>query len=273
MKKILLLVLIVFSAGVFFAGWVQFIVPPGHVGIMASKTSGYDADPIVPGDFDWRWERLIPTNATILVFEQQPVHCNTTIQGVLPSGDLYSRFFEGSPDFSWSMSVKITGKFKPARLVELVDAEGIADQQALNEQILDSMEKIAETEAYNAVIEALSNPADFDQWRQDPQQIVQKIESNIADRETGDVLITNITVTDMKIPDFSLYLTAAETYQEYQRHKSLMMAKLAAEEASSGVAEYLQIERLSQWGELLTKYPILIDFMQLKDREGAPLYQ
>jgi hypothetical protein len=67
-----LLILIAFGGFVFFIGWTQFKIEPNNVGILISKTSGINNKPIYPGTFSWHWEFLIPTNAQLKMFTQEP---------------------------------------------------------------------------------------------------------------------------------------------------------------------------------------------------------
>ena len=71
MKKFFLslFIIILFAGAVFFIGWGQFAVPAGSYGVMVSKTSGISEKTIVPGEFCWFWERLLPTNVSMRTFQ------------------------------------------------------------------------------------------------------------------------------------------------------------------------------------------------------------
>ena len=81
MKKFFLslFIIILFAGAVFFIGWGQFAVPAGSYGVMVSKTSGISEKTIVPGEFCWFWERLLPTNVSMRTFSMIPVTKETTI--------------------------------------------------------------------------------------------------------------------------------------------------------------------------------------------------
>ena len=66
---------------------------------------------------------------------------------------------------------------------------------------------------------------------------------------------------------------AAHTYLEYQQRRSSLLTQTAAEEARDSVSEYLQIERFARWGEVLTKYPILIDFLAVSRDDAAQAFK
>ena len=108
-----IIVLAVFAAAVFFIGWVQFFVKPRHCAVMQSKTGGIYSKPIVPGSFEWRWERLLPTNVTLTAFSTEPVNSVQTVSGTLPGGETYSSLLEGNPSFSYSMTLQITASVAP----------------------------------------------------------------------------------------------------------------------------------------------------------------
>ncbi len=72
-NRLAVLLLLVCSATVFFIGWIQFSVPAGKYGVLVSKTGGVDPDPVLPARFRWQWERLIPTNTELFVFDLVPV--------------------------------------------------------------------------------------------------------------------------------------------------------------------------------------------------------
>ena len=91
-----LLILIAFGGFVFFIGWTQFKIEPSNVGILVSKTSGINNKPVYPGTFSWHWEFLIPTNAQLKMFTQEPYIISKNVKGTLPNGEIYqqkSRFF------------------------------------------------------------------------------------------------------------------------------------------------------------------------------------
>ena len=73
---IITLIVLVCAAAVFFFGWTQFSVPAGKYGVMLSKSGGYYPQAVIPGNFTWRWERIVPTNAQILVFDLTPRQVN-----------------------------------------------------------------------------------------------------------------------------------------------------------------------------------------------------
>ena len=75
-----IVVLLIAGAAVFFVGWMQLAVKPGTCGIMTSKTGGLYEVPIETGLFQWKWERLLPTNVTLKAFPWSPTRQGQTFQ-------------------------------------------------------------------------------------------------------------------------------------------------------------------------------------------------
>jgi hypothetical protein len=273
--KLSILFLLAFAIAMFCAGWVQFSVPAGKYGVLVSKTGGIDPDPIIPGKFRWQWERLLPTNARVVPFDLSPVTVTVSATGTLPSGELYSKMLEGDPDFSWSVTVVLSGRVEAGKLPALVrdmtiTAQGGLDDwtkarlnslgtDAINRVIADLASESAATGAPVNPVVPVGNPAAF----------ADALRASLSIASAGQIEILECAPTVRKIPDMSLYSLAGSTYADYQSARRDLFAKTAAKEADSAVSEYLQIERFGRWGELLTKYPILIDFLAVaKDDAG-----
>ena len=99
--NICLFILILFSGVVFYIGWTQFKVDSDKCGVLVSKTSGVCEEPVIPGEFSWHWELLLPTNAQIKQFSIEPQTINKTVKGELPSGSIYSQLYTSNDNFSY----------------------------------------------------------------------------------------------------------------------------------------------------------------------------
>lgn len=263
MKKRLaaFLILFVFAGAVFFIGWVQFSVPPGKYGVMVSKTGGVNTETISPSRFRWQWERLLPTNCKILVFDLAPTSRTVTVEGSLPSGDLYGKMLEGNPTFAWKFTVTVIGRARSAKLPELVRANTIANQATLNAWTESRMQTLADSATRSVVASAIEDSARHPEYARDPAVLTKAIAEKISGMANGDIDVASVTPTIVTLPDFALYAVASSAYETYQERRRDLLAKTAEREADDSVAEYLQIERFSRLGEVLTKYPILIDYL------------
>jgi hypothetical protein len=269
-KRLTVFILLVCAIAVFFIGWVQFSVPVGKYGILISKTGGVNSKTIIPGAFRWQWEKLIPTNTTIITYDLTPKTYSISAEGILPSGDLYQRMLEGNPDFSWKIGISISGRVAPRYLPYLVRLFDIKDQTSLDNWVKQRVASITENAGRSIIADVMKNSSQYPDLSSNPERIAELLKTKIAGLSNNEIEILDITPQNIRIPDFNLYALAAQTYTDYQTQRQALFNKTAASEADTAVAEYLQIERFARWGELLTKYPILIDFLALpKDSTGT----
>src|SRR6056297_3206225 len=101
-KLVLFLILLILIGGAaFYFGWIQFQLDEHTYGVVFSKTSGYEEEVLRPGEFNWRWEALIPTNMTLHEIEVLPRSVDLEKSGSLPSGSIYAQAVEASTDFKY----------------------------------------------------------------------------------------------------------------------------------------------------------------------------
>ena len=111
------LILLIFGAFVFFIGWTQIKVKPGTIGIVQSKTSGISNKIIIPGQFSWHKEFLIPTNAQIEKFEYKPYNGTKTITGKRGANS----------DFSFTFQISLS--YEPELIADLLTDNKISNQE------------------------------------------------------------------------------------------------------------------------------------------------
>jgi hypothetical protein len=270
MKKMFasFIVLALVGGAVFFAGWVQFWVPAGTYGVMVSKTGGVNSRAIEPARFRWQWERLLPTNAKLLSFNLAPTTRSVSASGALPSADIYSPMLEGKPDFSWKLDFSITARIAPDALPGLVKKEAVTDQATLTKFLDARVEQISGDAAKALIADVTRDPTSFRALMSDRTELAKRVQDIASKRGTDGIELVSVAVTGSKIPDFTLYDLAAKTYASYQERRTALMAETAKAEARDSVADYLEIERFSALGEVLTKYPILIDYLAVT-RDGS----
>ena len=263
-----LIVLALVGTSIFFAGWVQFWVPAGKYGVMVSKTGGVNSRAIEPARFRWQWERLLPTNAKLLAFDLSPTTRVVSASGSLPSAEIYGPMLEGKPDFSWKLDFAITARIAPDALPGLVNKEAVSDQAALAKFTDALVERIAGDAVKALVADVARDPASFRGIANDRAELAKRVQEIAAKRGTAGIELLSVAVTGVKFPDFALYDLAAKTYASYEERRTALMDETAKTEARDAVADYLEIERFSALGEVLTKYPILIDYLAVT-REGS----
>ncbi len=263
MKKIIatFIVILIAASAIFFVGWIQFWVPTGMHGVLVSKTGGVNPRPVEPGTFRWQWERLIPTNAQLIPFSLAPVETALTVEGTLPSADLYGAMLEGKPDFSWSFSVTATARLSPDALPGLVKAQTARDQASLREYLDRRIAQATGDGSRRIVAAFLADPARYRTLANDRSALATLFLSTVNGDSGDGIEFIGAEVTNTRFPDFALYTLASETYASYQERKTETMAAVAKAQANASVADYLEIERFQALGEVLTKYPILIDYL------------
>ena len=269
--RTLLILVIVLLAGaglVFFFGWTQFSIPAGKYGVMLSKSGGYYQKVITPGQLTWRWERLIPTNARIFVFDLAPRQVHYTAEGALPSADQYSKVLNIKDNFSWSFSVDALVTLKPEYLVAAVTKNGLQTQEGLETAIDSGVQAALQTLMYRYVSELLDNPYEYQQVKTDYHALSEKIKSELSKTIGPEFLIEDITLSKIVIPDIHTYKLAEQSYNLYEQQREMLLAETAAKEAQYAASEQFQIDRLTKWGDFLGKYPHIIELIAVAQQDS-----
>ena len=269
MKKFwfITIVLIILGGAVFFLGWDQLTVPPGSFGVMRSKTHGLDAQVISDGAFRWIWYKAIPTNVRVSVFTLGPVRRSIRAEGSLSSGETYAALAGLDADFSWEVQGDIEFRLRPEMLPELSDREHINDNEGLRQYenrlatrieflVLQRLIGYAERED-----ETLFGPAMFigsiPELNRDILAIYPEIES------------LDCVIRVVRRPDYALYNAVRELQEEFLAWQSTILEGDLTLEAERRIETRIRLDELTRYGELLTRYPILIQYLFL-ERGLAP---
>jgi hypothetical protein len=267
MKKLfgLLVVLIILAGAAFFFGWAQLPVPPGSYGVLRSKTHGLDQAVIRDGEFRWVWYKLVPTNVTTLIFSPARVHAPVAVNGSLPLADTYAAKTGISADFSFNIEGDLSFSIKPGSLPSLVLSRGIRDQAGLEDY-----EKSLAGEMVFFARERLETYAAREQFAgqspsgEDLRSASTRLEGDLL-RSFPDVENLSFTLRNARLPDFALYATARSLYGDYlARQKELLGAELSAKTERS-VNDLFRFDELEKYGELLTRYPALLQYLALRE--------
>jgi hypothetical protein len=256
MKKFfvtLLILAILAGLGLFF-GWAQQGVPPDAYGIIRSKTYGLDTRLVIPGEFRWVWYKLIPTNTTTVIFRLNPVSHEFSAHDTLPSGRMYAAFAGMDDDFSWEIRAAFSFSLRPEALVPLVNAQNISGQDEL-----DAYENGVAADIETFILRRMD-----------------ALEGLLKDGESPELeravqgqfpLIEHFSlkVKSAQFPNFDLYRQAKGLYEQYIALQRDMMSDDLREKARSRIESYQRFGELEQYGALLTKYPILLDYLALEN--------
>jgi len=254
---IILVILVVLAGTAFYFGWVQILLPPENYAVVFTKIGGYDDQVIRPGEFSWRWERLIPTNMTLYTFDLHPRTLEVSFEGSLPSGQLYSSILPENPDFSLSGNVTIQFGIVPESLPALVAEE------KLSPEALDDFYEAKAEQISNRIMDKLKSAT-----------LNQQMERELA-REFPDLKILSLRTETVRVPDLELYELARQSYKELveirDRSREEAVARMAVEQVRTENArdqERETLEALREYGKLLNEYPILLKAMYVQKLSG-----
>ena len=261
MKKFILTLFILLVCGgvVFFFGWAQFKVPVGAFGVVRSKTHGVDPRLVRSGEFRWIWYKLIPTNVQIPVFRLDPEHYSININNSLPSGNSYATFAGISADFSWELNASISFSLDPDQLVSLLAERNISSQEELDGYKRDLAERIeafilrrlVSGEDSLRVEEILTGGSSAD--------IEREIESQFPY-----IRDFSFTVKSARFPDFALYRQIRLLYEDFIMKQREYISAALSQKAEDRIDTQLHFGELERYGQLLTQYPVLLEYLALE---------
>lgn len=203
MKKFLacLFILAVFTGAVFYIGWTQFRVKPDTMGVVVSKTSGVDSKPVLNGVFAWHWQFLLPTNATLKIFQIKPVSLQKTVNGTLPSGEAYASIYGAQGLFDYSFTFDILLTLSPEAVVELMQQNKVTDDKDLSEYLEGAAATLAQKAANYILSRADGNPS-FRPESLKREEILRGIQIY---KDFPEIDVSVFAITSSKLPDYNMY--------------------------------------------------------------------
>jgi len=264
MKTFLVILVILLALGgtVFLLGWTHLTVPPGSYGVMRSKTHGLDSQVIRDGEFRWLWYKAIPTNMEVAVYTVGPVRRSFRNQGSLPSGQVYLSLAGLDADFSWEVAGEFSFSLRPDVLPEITEREGVNDNAGLRRAEEDIAARIE-----NFILDRIRTYADSgDEQRLEALIIAGTLPDLNREIERAFPQIENLscTIRTVRYPDFTLYQSVRGLYREYIQQQSAALNPTVSSEAERRMNARLRFDELNQYGELLTRYPVLLEYMALE---------
>jgi len=246
-------------------GWAQFSVPPGKFGIVHSKTHGIDPNPVRSGEFRWIWYKLIPTNVKISVFSLDYNKYPINFRSSLPSGETYADFIGlTNADFSWNLKGELGFRLDPDMLIPVVNQNNLLNQDDLD-NYLRSIAKNIE----NLLLRLLSSQGT------DSVRLEQLMSGN-PDAELQkeikekfpEITDFSIKIQSAKYPDFILYRQLRLIYEDFLSSQREYAVSSFGRRAESHMESQLRLDELEKYGELLTKFPILLDYLSIEKGEN-----
>ncbi len=271
MKRLIVLfvALVIVASVVFFFGWIQIKLDEDSYAVIFTKTAGWEEEVISPGEFAWRWQRLFPTNLTLHEFPITPHFTSTTARGNLPSAATYGALLESSTPFSYVVSVDVIYQLQPAALPRLVQDEG------LRSETLGAYYNRIDTELEQLIVQAtlrlLGQPTQLTSPASALALVVEGLTATLTDQYPG-LEFLSVSPTRIELPDIQLYLETKQRYMAILDARADAMQNAAEELATDQTAIDAELARLERYGEILERYPILLDYFSLtRELPNGPL--
>jgi hypothetical protein len=268
MRKLLISLVILLLAGgtVFYFGWVQLQLPENTYGVVFTKTGGWDKTVMRPGEFHWRWERLLPTNFTLHVFASAPHRTMVRASGTLPSADVYSGYLEEDPDFSYEVELSVSYRVKPEELPRLASEEDL-DPEGLEGWYGEYDARIRER-APSLVREIYGAAAEESPGEVSLESLEAEIRGELSTEYPALEFLSAVPTTVL-VPDFTLYEAARSLYLESVNARREAVAEQAFDAEQRQLAEESRLETLRSYGQILTEFPVLLDYFRLSAEQDV----
>ena len=265
MRKFLfwLFFLIIIAGVVLYFGWIR--VPENNVALGFSTITGYDTAFMESGKLNWRWQKLVPKCYTLKMYQLDIENAEVSVAQTLPSGELYASGMAGSPDFSFSVKYAATYKIKEDSLYAMATS-GEIGEGGLNTFYADVKDKI-QNAASSLLGEEMAKAMAGSTFSQ--KALEDGIKARIAD-QLADVEIISFETVEAKFPDIELYKAAKAKYMENLEKQQEIAAQKEKETTDFNTKIDQRIELLKKYGELLTQYPILIEYFKSKNESLLP---
>ena len=275
MRALIGILLLLGAAGaIFVAGWIQILLPPATYGVLFSKTGGFDPRVMAPGVFVWRWERVIPNNVTLFLFEVQPHSIETRLSGELPSAEAVASMLPGAAgaaDFRYQATVSVTFAVRPEALPALVSGEGLTPED------LNRWTEMKGTAMGRAALELLQRRAQATALTD-----LAALEAGILDPLAAgfpELQVLAVRFSDLHLPDIEIYERGRRAYLElmdsqYEARRAAVID--LAHERERGLAAQetrrAALQVLREYGVVLQEYPVLIQFLALQNNAGRDAF-
>ncbi len=197
-NRIAFLILLIFGGCVFYFGWTQIKIKPDTCGIVQSKIGGINDKIVIPGEFSWYWDFLIPSNAKLNVFEMKPYNTTKKISGNFQSYDSngsYNDYLNYYFDYSISFS------YTPEAILHLLKENYISDNEDFKIYLDNAAASLAQI-ASDYFLKRSAADSSFNPQSVKRDELVAAIASY---KDFPELDLTIFSLTDFKLPNYNLY--------------------------------------------------------------------
>ncbi|QEN07546.1 hypothetical protein EXM22_05915 [Oceanispirochaeta crateris] len=264
-NRLSFLIVLVFAAFVFYMGWIQIRIPEGVHALVYTKTGGYDNQLISPGQFVWRWENLFPGNMTLHFIELKNSREEYTMTGYLPSGELYGQYINRPEAFHYTFEVEYRFSIKDESFVSLIES-GTYYSQLIEDR---NQEYVAAT---NEIIQDFFK--DQDSLNLEGISEAEKMLSLKISESDPRYQLNDLRIISYQYPDIELYEQTRAYFLE--ELAVLRQAELKTEQIQTELETVTsrKMDLLRQYGEVLSEFPVLLQYYGLdKEKIDPSLFQ
>ena len=267
------MILILGSLGTAFCfGWIQFRIEEGEYAVVYTKSHGYEKDPIPYGKFAWRWQALLPTNLNIHRFKINTRTLKINQSGSLPSADYYTGIVGGNVDFTWKVQAHLVYRINPQLLPSMVEKNG---PNLELESYYDNFESRVNSAINNVITRLIDSPSVSSGFSNPMNTFSESLLSNIREGENNKaapaIIISELAINGLSLPDLPLYTRARETAETILKKRKETLLELQTFSLQEKAATDSRLEILGKYGDIITKYPALIDLFALEGNPAASL--
>ncbi len=269
-KHILILsALILISGTIFYFGWIQIKLPNNTYGIAFTKSSGYLNHLYEPGKFSWSREKLIPGNFKLLKFNLLTQQLEINEHGQLPSGNIYSEYLPGEPDFSYQFNYLLVYNINLSSFSKMVsDFNLIPDQMSDKYKELNTGIQFFVSDFYkNKAVDVNYSVNSFYNSNEVSKELLTLLSKKYPFLNFIDFIPSYI-----KIPDAKLYNKAKEIYISSIELENKIISETKIKIAEQKILDNANFETLKKYGQLLNEYPSLIDLFSVIDFDSETIF-
>ena len=237
----------------FIRGWIQLDIPEGQAALIYTKSGRYDDRLVENGGLVWRWEAIIPTFLNIHLIPLRAHDARVTLEGDLPSGQIYLDHAETKGDFSYRMELFLSYRLRPDYIAGL-----IRDNQVDPDKLDDLYERTDSRILGWCAAHAL------EMHNSDQSSPAGKaVDMPALEREFPEAEFFAVQPDYLRLPDFALYLELREHYFLYLEQRNQALSEAAVQIAGLEQDTQYRLGVLEEYGKLITQYPLLLDFFRI----------
>ncbi|MBN2874772.1 MAG: hypothetical protein JXM71_06720, partial [Spirochaetales bacterium] len=193
------------------------------------------------------------TNVRLIVLKPVEVERTVELSGELPSASTYAEFMAGTPDFSFAISVRLFAAPKAGYLPELYRRWGVEDDEALAAWLDDEID-LAAADLRASIVSSAEGLLSLDEA---------ELAGVVAARHPA-LDVRGVSVVSSRVPDLGLYEEARRLYAAYMQAYRASVEPALADASATAAGEQVRMESLARYGELLERYPGLIDYLAIE---------